>query len=81
MNKEDLLSRITLIPGVCGGRPTIRGMRITVTDVLELMAGGMAEMEILSEYPYLEKDDIKACLQYAARLSSYNAESFTEASS
>ena len=58
--------RITIIPGVCGGRPTIRGMRITVADVLELLAGGMTAEQILSDYPYLESADIQACLEYAA---------------
>lgn len=58
--------RITAIPGVCGGRPTIRGMRITVADVLEMLAGGMGVEVILNDYPYLEKMDIEACLHYAA---------------
>jgi uncharacterized protein (DUF433 family) len=65
------LSRITIVPDVCGGRPTIRGMRITVTDVLELLAGGMSHAEILKDYPYLEDEDIRECLHYAALLSSY----------
>lgn len=63
----DLLSRITINPNQCGGRPCIRGMRIRVTDVLDLLSAGETEAEILSEYPYLEKDDIAACLRYAAR--------------
>jgi uncharacterized protein (DUF433 family) len=54
--------RITIIPGVCGGRPTIRGLRITVADVLDLLAGGMTVEEILTDYPYLEPEDITACL-------------------
>ncbi len=58
--------RITIIPDVCGGRPTIRGMRITVADVLESLAGGMGVDELLNDYPYLEKMDIEACLHYAA---------------
>jgi uncharacterized protein (DUF433 family) len=59
--------RITLVPGVCGGRPTIRGLRITVADVLELLAGAMTTEEILADYPYLEREDIAACLDFAAR--------------
>ena len=74
MNNQALLSRITIVPGLCGGRPTIRGMRITVATVLDLLAGGMTEQQILADYPYLEIDDIKACLSYAARLVSYHAE-------
>lgn len=58
---------ITINPDVCGGRPTIRGMRITVADVLELLAGGMTPGEILADYPYLNNTDIQACLEYAAR--------------
>jgi uncharacterized protein (DUF433 family) len=60
--------RITISPGVCGGRPTIRGMRITVADIFELLAGGMSHDEILADYPYLEREDITACLDFAARL-------------
>jgi uncharacterized protein (DUF433 family) len=58
--------RITIIPGVCGGRPTIRGMRIRVVDVLEMLAGGMSHAEILGDFPYLEQADIQACLDFAA---------------
>ncbi len=58
--------RITVVPGLCGGRPTIRGMRVTVADVLELLAGGMSHDEIVADYPYLEREDIVACLQFAA---------------
>jgi uncharacterized protein (DUF433 family) len=65
---ENLPSRITLNPEVCNGKPTIRNMRFTVAQLLELMAGGMSENEILVDYPYLEKDDIKAVLQYAAHM-------------
>jgi uncharacterized protein (DUF433 family) len=63
----DLLDRITINPNQCGGRPCIRGMRIRVSDVLELLAVGQSHSEILEAYPYLEQDDIAACLQYAAR--------------
>jgi uncharacterized protein (DUF433 family) len=63
----DLLDRITVNPNQCGGRPCIRGMRIRVTDVLDLLAAGQSQSEILSAYPYLEADDISACLRYAVR--------------
>lgn len=59
--------RITIVPGLCGGRPTIRGMRITVADVLDLLAGGMTPEAIVGDFPYLEREDIAACLDYAAR--------------
>jgi len=64
---SDLLNRITINPKQCGGRPCIRGMRIRVSDVLELLAAGQGESEILGAYPYLESADIAACLRYAAR--------------
>ena len=52
------LERITIKPDVCGGAPTIRGMRITVSHVLEMLAGGMTAEEILKDFPYLEKADV-----------------------
>lgn len=61
------LERITIKPDVCGGEPTIRGMRITVSQVLEMLAGGMTAEQILKDFPYLERQDIEACLEYAAR--------------
>ena len=63
----DLLDRITTNPNQCGGRPCIRGMRIRVVDVLDLLAGGESPAGILVTYPYLEAADITACLRYAAR--------------
>ncbi len=60
------MDRITYNPSQCGGRPCIRGMRIRVKDVLELLAAGVGESEILADYPYLEAEDIRACLVYAA---------------
>ena len=57
---------ITVEPGKRSGKPCIRGMRITVTDVLEYLAGGMTEDEILGDFPYLTRDDIRACLAFAA---------------
>ena len=62
----DLLDRITIEPGKCGGRPCIRGQRIRVTDVLELVAAGVSLDEMWEEYA-LEPDDIKAALLYAAK--------------
>jgi uncharacterized protein (DUF433 family) len=56
---------------VLGGRPCIRGQRIRVTDILELLASGAATAEILADYPYLEEADITAALEYAARLSDH----------
>jgi len=61
------LERITVKPDVCGGQPTIRGMRITVSQILEMLAGGMTPEQILDDFPYLERGDINACLDYAAR--------------
>jgi uncharacterized protein (DUF433 family) len=63
MNYQD---RITIEPGKRGGKPCIRGMRITVSDVLEYLASGMSEDEILADFPDLEREDIKACLAFAA---------------
>jgi uncharacterized protein (DUF433 family) len=57
---------ITLEPGKRGGRPCIRGMRITVYDVLSYLAAGMTTNEILDDFPYLTADDIQACLAFAA---------------
>jgi uncharacterized protein (DUF433 family) len=65
------LHRITVDPQVCGGRPIIRGMRIRVKDVLDLLAAGASRAEILSDYPYLEDEDIAAALQFAARQSDH----------
>ncbi len=57
---------ITIEPGKRGGKPCIRGMRITVYDVLDYLASGMSNDEILADFPYLTNDDILACLAYAA---------------
>lgn len=64
--KTELLQRITIEPGKCGGRPCIRGMRIRVQDILDMLAAGTSEEEILRDYPYLERDDIRAAITYAA---------------
>lgn len=60
------LDRISFRPEQCGGRPCIRGMRIRVKDVLDLLAAGVSETEILQDCPDLEGADIRACLEYAA---------------
>lgn len=60
------LNRITFDLEQCGGRPCIRGMRIRVKDVLDMLAGGATETQILEDFPDLEAADIRACLQYAA---------------
>ena len=65
---ESQLERITLAPGICHGKPTIRGLRYPVEMVLELLASGMTAAEILADYPDLEAADITAVLQYAAQL-------------
>ncbi|MBI4270201.1 MAG: DUF433 domain-containing protein [Candidatus Rokubacteria bacterium] len=62
----DLLQRITRDPAVMGGRPCIRGMRVTVGTIVGLLAAGRTHEEILEAYPYLEADDIRAALSYAA---------------
>lgn len=64
---SELLERITIDPAVAGGRPCVRGMRIRVSDVLDLLAAGAVAEEILRDYPYLEAQDIHAVLKYAAR--------------
>ena len=60
------LDRITINPNQCGGRPCIRGQRIRVKDVLDLLAAAVPEKEILEDYPYLEAEDIRACLEFGA---------------
>lgn len=62
-----LLERITIESDKCGGRPCIRGYRLRVTDVLELLAAGASHQEILEDYPFLEAEDITAAITYAAR--------------
>ena len=57
---------ITIDPGKCGGKPCVRGMRITVYDVLDYLASGMSEEHILRDFPDLTRDDIRACLAFAA---------------
>jgi uncharacterized protein (DUF433 family) len=62
-----LLDRVTNDPEVLGGRPAIRGLRISVSDILDMLAAGASREEILADFPYLEEDDISAALEYAAR--------------
>ena len=62
---ENLISRITINPEICNGKPSIRNMRFTVNQMLELISSGMTFEEILSDYPFLEKQDLQACLLYS----------------
>jgi uncharacterized protein (DUF433 family) len=64
--KPSLLDRVTIEVGKCGGRPCIRGLRIRVTDILGLLGAGASHQEILEDYPFLEENDIRAALEYAA---------------
>jgi len=65
---ETLLTRITIDPEICHGKPTIRGLRYPVETMLELLASGMSFEELINDYPDLEKEDFIACLEYAAKL-------------
>ena len=65
------LDRITINPGQCGGRPCIRGLRVRVKDILDLLAAGASREEILADYPYLETEDITAALKFAAKQSDH----------
>jgi uncharacterized protein (DUF433 family) len=62
-----LLDRITTNPAQCGGRPCVRGIRIRVTDVLDLLASGLSVSQVLEELPDLEAEDVEACLRFASR--------------
>lgn len=62
-----IFDRITVNPRQCGGRPCVRGMRIRVSDVLELLAEGMTPEQIMAEHPDLELEDIHACLRFASQ--------------
>ena len=68
MTHEDLLLRIAVDPGICHGKPCIRGHRIWVSLVLDLLADGMTTEQILAQYPGLQADDIRACVAYAAEM-------------
>lgn len=68
MNRQ-LLTRITINPEICQGKPTIRNTRYTVDLILDLLSSGMSELEIIEDYPALELNDIRACLSFASQLS------------
>ncbi len=72
-----LLDRITVNPNICTGQATIRGMRITVSFVLKLLASGMKDDEIIKSYPELEKEDLKQAIEYAAWLASEHHQPLT----
>lgn len=65
--QQDFEKRITTDPALCGGRPCIRGMRIRVSDVLDLLASGLSNQQVLEELPKLVDEDIRACLIYASK--------------
>ena len=69
MGREELLARISIDPTICFGKPCIRGHRIWVSLVLDLLAGGWSIDEVLANYPGLEADDILACIAYGAEMS------------
>ncbi len=71
MHAMNLLDRITINPAQCGGRPCIRGMRIRVMDILDMLSGGMSQAQILADYDELEADDIAAALAYASKAVSH----------
>jgi uncharacterized protein (DUF433 family) len=68
MSEQQLLSRITVDPAICHGKPCIRGLRYPVAMLLELLSGGMTADEVLADYPDLEPDDLRASYAFAARL-------------
>ena len=63
--ETSLLNRITIIPDVCNGKPTVRGMRITVETILQYLSAGDSVDDILKAYPFLEKEDVQACIAFA----------------
>lgn len=69
MTRQDLLSRISVDPNVCFGRPCIRGHRVWVSLILDLLASGMAIKDVLEQYPGLEEADVRACIAYGAEMS------------
>ncbi len=69
MNRDELLARISINPNICFGKPCIRGHRIWVSLILDLLATGMSIPEILNEYPGLEAEDIRACIAYGSEMS------------
>jgi uncharacterized protein (DUF433 family) len=69
MTREELLSRISINPNICFGKPCIRGHRIWVSLILDYLASGVSQSELLAEYPGLEEADIRACIAYGAEMS------------
>ena len=63
--------RISVDPASCGGRPVVAGTRLRVTDVLDMLAGGASEAEIVTDYPYVSAADVRACLAYAASMADH----------
>lgn len=76
---ESVISRITVDPTVCHGKPTIRGSRLMVATTLELLSAEMTYDELLEDYPALQKEDIQACLLYATRLANFQFVPYNEA--
>jgi len=68
MNHEELLKRISIDPNVCGGKPCIRGHRIWVSLILDLLASGMSIDDVLAEYPHLTVDDVRACIAFGSEM-------------
>src|SRR5438552_12944871 len=68
-----LLERITIEPGKCGGKPCIRGKRIRVSDILDLLSHGASHEEVLEDYPFLEPEDILAAIAYASRMTRHSS--------
>ena len=68
MTREELLQRIWIDPARCGGKPCIRGHRIWVSLIVDLLAAGSSEDEILRDYPGIDREDIRACLAYASEM-------------
>jgi len=68
MNESDLLRRITSDPSIFGGKPIVRGRRLAVEHVLSMLAAGDSAQDVLDAYPFLEPDDIRACMLYAYKL-------------
>jgi len=64
-------SRIVSTPGVCGGRPRIRGTRVRVVDVLDMLGSGMSVDEIARDYPYISREDVEACVNYVKRFADF----------
>ena len=68
MSSPNLLSRITVDPGICHGKPSVRGLRYPVESILEYLAGGDSVDDVLAEFPDLERDDVLACLEFSRQM-------------